>query len=751
MQKKKCAIIGLLTFFLFTLNILNVNAQHKRPQIGIALSGGGAKGLAHIGILKAIDSAGLPIDYVTGTSMGSIIGSLYAIGYPADSIINIARNINWDVILSNQSSLRSLFMEEKDEYSKYTVELPWKEGKFHLPSGLLEAQELWLKLSELFFPVYNVKDFSQFHIPFRCIATDVGDGSAVVLKDGEIINAIRASMAIPSVFTAVTHKNTKLVDGGLIRNFPVSDLKEMGADIIIGSDVSSGLMPSEKVRNVLHVLMQVAFFREAEVHKKQIEECNIYIPFQLENFNMGSFSEVNTIIDLGIEEGKRLYPQFKRMADSLRNIYGELVDKKPAAPMPASAYITAAEVYGTRHTTDRFFLHTIDYKSHEYYSAKQLANMVRQAFGTRYYNRVTYSIEPLTEYTNKIIFTVEENDLNYMKLGLHYNKFTGANLIVNFTGRNLLARNSRTLGSISLGETFRLRGEHLQYWGRRKNFAMILDAQWDRFDISTYQDFKLDGTYSQNLFKLGGRLQYSTHRSFSIGLGSKAEMIRNNPTITSGFEMKGRSNFFTTFAYMQVNTLDKAILPQNGIKFYAEAGWVGRQNNNVIFLSNGTPAIDQYSYAISNNPYLRAETKLETYLQLNNPRYVLSFNGHVGTSFTNEDNIMNEFVVGGLTNMFRNQVTFAGLPEGSIYSPSVVKAELAMRVRLLNSTYITGRANAMLPNLLRTTAIYNNPDFLSGYSLGFTYNFALGPLEISAMYCDQTGRVHSYVNLGIPF
>src|SRR5687768_16390527 len=174
-----------------------------RPKIGVTLSGGGAKGLAHIGILKAIDSAGLKVDYITGTSMGSIIGSLYAIGYAADSIEKIIRTVDWDLLLSNQSSLRSIFMEEKDEYSKYIIELPWVNHRFRLPSGLLQGQELWLKFSELYFPVYAQKDFSRFSIPFRCIGTDVGNGEAVVMKEGEIISAIRSSMAIPSVFTAV--------------------------------------------------------------------------------------------------------------------------------------------------------------------------------------------------------------------------------------------------------------------------------------------------------------------------------------------------------------------------------------------------------------------------------------------------------------------------------------------------------------------------------------------------------------------
>lgn len=248
-------------------NCLTAQNKSVRPKIGLTLSGGAAKGLAHIGILKAIDSAGLKIDYITGTSMGGIIGALYAIGYPADTIEKMAHKIDWDLLLSNQSSLRSMIMEEKEEYGKYTIELPWKNHRFRIPSGVLEGQELWLKLAELFAPVANVKDFSKFNIPFKCIGTDIGNGEAVVLTSGEIVTALRSSMAIPSVFTAIDYDGRKLVDGGIVRNFPVRDVKEMGADFVIGSNVSTGLYPSNKALNALQILYQVAFSEKLMIGK----------------------------------------------------------------------------------------------------------------------------------------------------------------------------------------------------------------------------------------------------------------------------------------------------------------------------------------------------------------------------------------------------------------------------------------------------------------------------------------------------
>jgi Predicted esterase of the alpha-beta hydrolase superfamily len=738
--------------FLLLLLASNVAAQsiQSRPKIGVTLSGGGAKGLAHIGILKAIDSAGLKVDYITGTSMGSIIGSLYAVGYSADTIEKIARTIDWDVLLSNQSSLRSIFMEEKEEYSKYIIELPWVNNRFHLPSGVLQAQELWLKFAELFFPVYAEKDFSKFSIPFACIGTDVGTGEAVVMKEGEIIAAIRSSMAIPSVFTAVDYNGKRLIDGGIVRNFPVRDVREMGADIVIGSNVTNGLLPSDQVRNVLQILMQVAFFREAEDAREEVPQCDIYIPFKMDKYNMGSFSEAQAILQLGIEEGRKLYPTFKRLADSLNALYGQQEIPKDRLPDVRSVKISSYEVQGVEKTSADFFVHTMNFTPGKEYTAKQLAGMVRRAYGTRYYSRVVYRLVPEADGTCKIVFEVTEYPFTFAKLGLHYNQFTGVGVIANITSRNFFTTNSRSLVSVNLGETFRVRAEHLQYLGRLKNFAMPLDLQFDHFDFASYDTYKQIGFFKLHYLRLRSRLQYSASRNFSLGAGFRFEWQRYTPTITNGLEYKGSNNFTTAFGYIAHNSLDRAIYPRKGVKVYAEAGRVSKQHPNLTFLMNGETIPDPDPVGISTEPYLRTILNVESYVPLGRKATFL-MEAQGGINFDYSSQVMNEFVVGGMTPTFRNQVTFAGLPEGAIYTPAMVKLLGGLRVQIFNNTYLTGRANVLFNNFISQSTFFNNPDFLSGYAFTFTYNFALGPLEISAMYCDQTRKLQTYFNLGIPF
>lgn len=741
--------ITLLILFLVPAQLAAQQAG-QRPRIGVTLSGGGAKGLAHLGILKAIDSAGLKVDYVTGTSMGAILGSLYAVGYSADSLIKIARAVDWDILLRNQADLRSLFMEEKEESSKYVVELPWINHQLKLSTGLLEAQELWIKFSELFFPVYKNKDFSQFSIPFRCISTDVGTGNAVVLKNGEIISAVRASMAIPSVFTAVDIDSLRLVDGGIVRNFPVKDVREMGADIVIGSNVASGLLPSEKVRNVFQILLQVAFFRESEDSRKEIPLCDVYVPFSLEEFSMGSFNNAEAILKKGLEEGERLYPRFKHLADSLNAIYGDQAADKNRLPKVDSVWISSFSVSGLEKTRQGFFINTMNFKTGNRYSARQLSNMLRQAFGTRYYNRITYSLHSKADGSAHIEFHVSENPFTFAKLGLHYSRFSGIGLIGNITTRNFFTPNSRSLVTFNLGESFRLKGEHLQYLGRLKNFALVAKTQFDRFDFFSYEEFKQTGVYKQNYWEVAERLQFTPSRNFAIGIGHRFEWLKYNPTISPDLAFRGRSQFNSFQFYLHHHTLDRNIFPNRGVQIEWEVGRILRQSLKVDFLADGQPLPNPDSIQVSKNAFNYTTLSAEGYLPFG-PRLVGFLHAQSGINFNYDRQIMNEFVVGGMVRLFRRQVLFAGLQEGSIYTPAYASLQSGLRYTLYPNVYITGRANVLVNNFISRSSFFNGRDIYTGYALTFSYNFALGPLDLSLMYSDQTGKVQTFINLGIPF
>lgn len=738
----------LLTAFTLIIFTLGVQAQ-TRPKIGLVLSGGGAKGLAHIGILKALDSAGLHVDYITGTSMGSIIGALYASGYSADSIEKIARATDWDLLLSNSGSLRSLIMEEKDEYDKYAVELPWTGNKFGLPSGVLESQELWLKFGEFFFRDYNIKDFSKLPRGFKCIATDVATGEAVVMDTGEIVSAVRSSMAIPSLFTAVNYNSRKFIDGGVVRNFPASDVKEMGADLVIGSNVAGSLLPKEKITNIFQVLLQVAFFREDADSKKQKKLCNVYITHDLENYTMGSFGSSDSIINEGIKKGDSVYARFKKMADSLNAIYGPYKPANKVQPVD-SLKITAYEIKGLKRTNEHFFLDRMQFENNTYYTATDLSAHIRKAFGSRYYNKIVYSLQPLPDGTVKIIFDVEETPFTFAKMGINYNSFTGISLIGNITTRNFFTPYSRSLVTLNVGENMRLRAEHLQYFGKFKTVSLTAAIQAESLNFNTYNNFNKDGLYKQGYFLADLHSQWALKRKYAMGLGTRFEAFHYSPQITSKFEIRGNNNLLNSYVFIKLNTLSNTVYPKYGTKIDIEGGYVFNQKPSLTYLQNGQRITNLDSLGFNFNNFIRTRLNVEHYVHLAK-KYTLLAQGQAGINFNQKVNILNDYFIGGLTSVFRNQITFAGLNEGTQHSSSVASLAMGIRYQMYSSLFVTVKANALYYNFVGSDKNPGKPLFLSGYSFTLGYNFVLGPLEISAMYCDQSKQLLPYINLGIPF
>ncbi|MBK7121551.1 MAG: patatin-like phospholipase family protein [Chitinophagaceae bacterium] len=738
----------LFTLFYCLFFVLVVSAQqtNPRPKIGLTLSGGGAKGLAHIGILKAIDSAGLSIDYITGTSMGAIVGALYATGYSGKEIENLRNDIDFDVLFSNNVPLKTLSMEEKLQYSRFAIELPFINNKIRLTTGVITGQELNMKFSELFFHVYHIRNFDQFKIPFKCMATDLETGDLVVLDSGNIISALQATMAIPSVFSAVTRDNKKLVDGGLVRNFPVKNVKEMGADIVIGSNVTSGLAKIDKIKNPVDVLLQMAFFREAGDFKEELPLTNIYIHMPLEDYNTGSFGSGKEIMDIGVETGRLYYPVFKKLADSI-NALGAATEKPQNIITNKTVFITNYTVNGLKKTTAKFFIHLMNFHDNRYYTAAQINKSIRRAYGSRYYSSISYTLEPVSKDTARIIFTAEENPNTYLKAGLYYTRFRGINVNVNLTSRDFISPNSRSMVSLSLGESTQVEAEHFQYLGRIKNLAFIAGFRLDNQEINTYRDYELDGAYKQNFSQGFINFQNSGNNKIAGGIGTAYEYIRFSPAVPSVTEVKGRFTNLKSYVYFKYNDLNQIFFPTRGLKINTELAQVYNQRPNLRLFENGTPVIPS-NLNFENFSRFTLDASLFTPL---NKKFNFLAELQAGINFTNQPNYLNNFLIGGLNGSFRNQVRFAGLQEATLNSSSVLALQLGLRYNPASNIYITGRINGLVKNFATRNNITSAKDGLSGYALTFAYKTPIGPIELSAMYSDQSKKLQSYIMLGIPF
>lgn len=750
MKQFKFNFILLLVLFSQSGEAFCQDNKGRRPKIGVTLSGGGAKGLAHIGILKAIDSAGLKVDYLTGTSMGSIMGALYSIGYSGKQIEAMADKMDWSALLTNQSNQDEIIMEEKEEYGKYAVELPYSDGKFKIKTGILESEELWLKLSNVFYPVFGVKDFSQFSIPFKCIATNAANGEAVVLDKGEIVTAVRASMAIPSVFTAVKLDSMQLVDGGVVRNFPVSDVKKMGADYVIGVNVSAGLAPVSQLNNPIAILMNTVFFKAAEDAKKEVPLCNMYIPMPVENFSTSSFNRSRAIIDTGMAVGERLYPVFKRLKDSLDAIYGS--EPAPANRLPEvkEVFISEVEIEGLKKTSKEFFLEFMGFEINKAYGPDDIGLMIRRGFGHRYYDRITYELESLPEGKTRIRFVVSENPLAAGKMSIHFNKFSGLALIVNFTIRNLITDASRSLITVNLGERLRARAEHMEFFGKHKNFAAKLSTYYEFLDFTSYENYSETGLYRQRYFNVDFHAMYSMAYKFTVGLGSRFEYLNYTPSIKAYLDAKGRTSFFNSYLMFKYNTVDRKIYPRRGMRGDASVEWIYGQKGNIVLLQNGQELLNTDTISLKDKDYLRTNLYLEGYIPVGQ-RGTITALAESGINYDYNLFFQNDYYIGGLTRMFRNQVVFAGYQEGMKTSSSYASLQLGYRFQLLNNLFLLWRSNAMFYDLLDHQYLDVKTSFLSGHALSIGYLSIIGPIEFSVMYGDQSKQFQTYINIGFSF
>ncbi len=735
------------TFLLLSILFLAGMAQNK-PVIGLALSGGGAKGLAHIGILKAIDSAGLKVDLITGTSMGSIVGGLYAAGYTADSIEQMARNIDWRVLLTNSVSMRSYTMEEKSEYGQYAIELTANKGKIALPTGFLESQELWLKLQELFFPVAYIKDFDNLPRRFRCIATDLATGEAVVLSKGDLVTAIRSSMAIPGVFSAVDMDGKRYVDGGVVRNFPVKDVIDMGATYAIGVSVSSPLRDVKELDNALKVLTQVVFLNENKDRIKESALCDLLIDVPMGDFSSGSFNRATEILDMGLEVGRKYYPYFKKLADSLnhqQNAAGLL-----AQPMRKELQLNNVTVSGLPPGGVESFFEQLNLEIPGKYEASEITGSLRNAFAYRMYKNITYTLQPDSDSGFTLACKTVSEPLAALKAGLHFNSLMGFSVVGNLTLRNFFSTSSRTLFSLNVGENFRGLAEHLQLFGYRNPWSNRTQFYAEFQDLPLIEDFKRLGGYTFRYFKIDNQFLNSARRRWSGGFGAKWEYVGFNPTIEQGDYFNGHNDFFTLYGITTYNSYDRPFFPPKGYKVDFSIGYVFGLNPKVDLFENGQDIGTIQENGIEYKNYLRTTLQAERILQLGSRWANVSFL-QAGINFGPHQSLANNFFMGGSTSVMRNQITFSGLREADLASESVLAFKNGFRYNVLGDGYVTLHGNLMYYDFIEKSSITLTPSWIAGAGVTLGYNLPIGPFEYTIQYGGKGAGWSTYLNVGFPF
>jgi len=742
----KLAILICLTI------LIPISLLAQRPKIGLVLSGGGAKGISHIGILQAIDSAGLKIDYLTGTSMGSVIGGLYAIGYSGKQIENISDHLDWDAILSNKPDYTDVSIDEKDEYGKYSLELGIKDFKPQIGTGLIESEELWLTLNELFMPVYDIKDFSKFNIPFKCIATDLTNGQAVVLSKGEIVTAVRSSMAIPSVFTAIDYDSTKLVDGGIIRNFPVTDIKEMGADIVIGVNLFTGLPDISKLNNILDVFYQITQYRDAEDLVIEKKLCNLIIEPPVSKYSAGSFEASDSIMLIGKEMGKLYYPYFKHLADSLNELYP--VDYSPNGRLPKTEKIVIDKImfYGCHNTSMSLLHDKLQIKPGNAYTAKQINMGFRKAYSSRYYDNVYYELEPTSEGHAVLKCKVKETLMTQVKLGLSYHSYTGAAVLANVTVRNLLLDKSRTMFKIAIGENLMALVEHKQAFGPKANNYFNFSFRLENLPLNIYNEAEKTSQYNVHYshFDINYTRVFGT--DWSLGAGIRHQTNKFSPEVADNAMVKGDMNSNYTYLRSEARTTNRRLYPTSGFEFSAEAGIIFSRKADMEAYDNEGNTTD-VSYIIDGKPeFYRFMVNYSRFRSLSK-KLVILYNLQAGLTLNSQGFIFDNFYMGGVQQLYNRQISFVGINEGQISTTSLTSLLVGMQYNFMGSLFLTGKVNSGIYNFSTFANAYDQDEmkWINGFSLGLGYNLGPLPMEFTAMYSPEIRKIYPHIKIGFLF
>lgn len=719
---------------------------------GLTLSGGGAKGLAHIGVLHILDSLGVQVNYISGTSMGSIVGGMYASGYTAGQIEAFAKNIDWEILFATKSSLHFLPPQERNNAGKNIIELPIDRGKIKLPSGALEGQQLWNTLNEIYLPVYQITDFNDLPIPFACVATDVETGTPVLMNKGSLSSAIRASMAIPSVFTTVDRDGKKLIDGGVVKNFPVSVVKEMGADLTIGVNVSQGLRPAAELKTPVDIIYQMGFYVDAHnfIHDKKL--VDIYLEPDLTGFSAASFKDAAAIIERGKTAArKQLGPLTKLAADQKAN--GLLNSRKSVDLTFQSFIIDSINIIGNHEIHRSFIYSKLKINRGDSLKAKDFTNAINRLYASNYFERINYYLTTSGNHERVIlIIEVIEKPLSSIMTAINFSTFNGVGIIAGWRTNRFLFNNTQAYARLQIGENPIYRAGISFYLTNDQKSWLNLESYGIRFDFPVYENFQRVSAYRQDKLDLTLTANILTGINSYLTAGSSFFYRDLEPKLLTEEMIEGSNTGFETFLMWRYHSLNRNSFPLSGRKFSAQAS---------VF-HNQTPSIEAITYEGNEISLSDLDIEIETFVQTSliwesyfplNDRFTQITRLQAGYNFNYTQGFLNSFNVGGTSFILDKQFTFSGLSEYGVITSSLMSGAFGMQYNIGSSVFASALVNAGMYDftLDELEKVTYSDNVLLGAGLSLGYLSLLGPIEITFSYSPQTNKIIGYLNLGWSF
>ncbi len=681
------------------------------PKIGLVLSGGGAKGAAHIGVLKMLEEYNIPIDYITGTSFGSIVGALYAAGYNVAEMEEIILNMDWDSFKNDKQARKHTSIVEKIEREKYFINLEIDENwKLKLPKGVLTGEAFYLELKSLLMRVEGIDNFDNLEIPFRAIVTNINTGESQAMGEGDLAKAVFMSMAIPTVFEPVKDNGEFYIDGGLVDNLPVQEVLNMGADIVIAVDISADETIIKDNSNLAEIMNKISTYRSEEEFKKATELADILIVPDVKKNSIADFSNLEILIEKGEREAKKHERELMKLSRSegknkqkLKNINDKEIEFEiDEVVLVGNKSLTLDKVVG------------ISGKGIPgNYTQEELNLWMDKISALSVINRFFYRIED-----KKLTIEIQETETRRLRMGMNYSTDFGAAIRIGteVSSYGLTESDYTVMGEISKYPKLELRGvseykfKEIQYLssigiGVETNPLYIYDKA-DKISDYTNESVYIDGIVGTAIFNsyfLGTKIEYRMSEN-KYDLGSKE------------FEPESYWDYYTGSIFIGSDSRDSSHFSNKGV-------------NNILSLFTGgdiqgTGSVEFNGILFGIHQHIPIKEKFN-----------LQFFA-AGGIINGEEIPENEYYkIGGLRNNWRtNQFSFYGMNAMRKHVDEFYMGGINLRYKLNARMYINMKYNAVTYSI-PTDFIINEDsevgeDFKHGVGVGLGWDTLVGPLEI---------------------
>lgn len=682
-----------------------------RPKVGLVLSGGGALGFAHIGALKVLDSLGIRVDYVAGTSFGGLIGGLYSIGYSGDSMVSIINRVDWADLFNDQPKREVLPFAEKKYSGRYNIRLPLEGFTPTLPSGVIAGQKISLFFSRLTYNYAEVTDFDSLPIPFRCVGVDLLTGNQVVMKKGPLARAMRATMAIPSAFTPVEYGDSLLSDGGLLNNYPVDVLRAMGADIIIGVDVSGYTFTREDAKKFFKVMDRAASIPRYQRLPEFVSMTDVYIEPNTDGFTIADFDHnaATQLIERGYAAALTKADTLKGLKKYLDAFHDTLFAQPRIERKPKKLKVHGIQIVGNEKLDFSFIYSLLDITPGSIFSPEIVDRRITELYALGYFETITYATKAVTDSSAELIITVTEKQFRELNIGLRYDEFYQLVGIIGVRSTNMVLSGVRFESELEFAGLFRS-------WAKLSYPSRSLDQPVYPFVTLRYKDIPF------RIFTPTSVFQYK-YRSAMVGLGVgfmvdkswsvETELIDEatnviSKTMTSSPRSKDGLRYLAST--MTLDFLDDVVVPKTGVNILAYVEY------SPTFLGS------QLHYTV---------------LQFQGMNYFTPSNRHtfaLGGGFYkifDSPPFYKNFFIGG-------PAQFAGADYLQITGTKFIIARGEYRYEYKRDIFLKGIFNVLIDPDVLNPVTPNGAETKLGFGAGVMFTSILGPIEITVVRGDKS-------------